>query len=118
MKFLWTTFMINDLDGTLAFFKDVAGIEPVRRFQAGPEKEIAFLCEGETKIELVADKGIPSHVYKGVSVGLAVDDLDQKKKELEDKGYETSPVISPNPATRFFFVADPNGIGLQFVEEK
>ncbi|MNN74202.1 hypothetical protein D3C81_1903730 [compost metagenome] len=46
------------------------------------------------------------------SLEKTIDYLKENNIELE------SPIISPNPMTRFFFVKDPNGIQIQFVEEK
>lgn len=118
MKFLWTTFNVKDLDETLGFFKAVCGAEPVKRFPAGPDREIAFIVEGETKIEFIADRAKTPEKISGVSIGIAVDDAEAKKIELEQAGFTATPVISPNPDLRFFFVKDPNGINVQFVEQK
>ena len=56
MKFLWTTILVNDMDESLKFYEEIAGLKPVDRFQAGPGMEIAFLGEGETKIELICNE--------------------------------------------------------------
>ena len=38
-----------------------------------------------------------------------------EKKEAD--GLKPGPMISPNPHARFFFVKDPNGVDIQFVQE-
>ena len=40
-----------------------------------------------------------------------------KWKELLKKGFQASEIVSPNPSVRFFFVNDPNGVQIQFVEQ-
>ena len=47
-----------------------------------------------------------------------MDCLDDKIEMLKSKGIEVSPVISPNPHTRFIFFVDLNGIKIQLVENK
>jgi lactoylglutathione lyase len=51
MKFCWTTITVNNLEESLKFYQEIAGLSLERRFGAGPGSEIAFLGNGETKIE-------------------------------------------------------------------
>ena len=82
--------------------------------------EIAFMkSEGtETKVELLCRADFDGRREDAaLSLGFETKDLDGKMAELKAKGYAVSDVISPNPKSRFFFVKDPNGIDIQFVEE-
>ena len=118
MKILWTTVSINDMDETIRFYEQVLQVKNIRRFQAGPGREIAMLGEGEAKLEVICDRNKNAKKIQGVSMGYPVDDLDEKLAALQKMGYEPGPVISPHPGLRFAFLEDPNGINVQFVEEK
>ena len=58
MVFCWSTLMVKDLERSLGFYRDLLGLPVTRRFAAGPEREIVFLGDGETKIELVCHRVI------------------------------------------------------------
>ncbi len=118
MSFCWTTLHVNNLKESLEFYQEIVGLEIGRRFEAGPEKEIAFLGEGETKVELVDDKDINSvNLGDDISLGFEVDSLSEKIKFLKNKGVEIdSGPFEPNPNIKFFFIQDPNGLKIQFVE--
>jgi len=55
MKFCWTTIHVKDMDKSLAFYQEIVGLPLVRRAQASPEMELAFLGSGETQVELICD---------------------------------------------------------------
>jgi lactoylglutathione lyase len=40
------------------------------------------------------------------------------RDQLIKEGLEVSPLVSPNSSVQFFFVKDPNGVQIQFVENK
>ena len=56
MKFCWTTLSVNNMEESLKFYHEIIGLPVDRRFKMGPEAEIAFLGDGETKLELMYDK--------------------------------------------------------------
>lgn len=119
MKMMHVTIMSECLDESVEFYQSVAGLKIQRDMRNNPEHKIVFLVNeaGETCVELVEN---PSEAYSGggISIGFEVKDAEGYRKELGKKGLNPGPVISPNPHARFFFVKDPNGIDIQFVEEK
>jgi len=116
MKFCWCTITTNDLDASIAFYRNIVGLPLQRRFTAGPDMEIAFLGSGETQIELVQD-GSKSAVGSGISLGFEVGSVDAMIAFLSEKGIPIlGGPISPNPHVRFFYVQDPSGLKIQFVE--
>lgn len=117
MKFLWTTFKVTDIEKTLEFYKATLGWEATQRFKPSEDMEIVFLGQGETKLEFIQDPNAPTGGQQGVSLGFAVDSVEAKKAELEAAGFKATPIISPNPHVKYFFVTDPNGINIQFVEQ-
>ena len=120
MRFCWTTIHVKSMEDSLRFYKEIVGLEEVNRFSAGPDMEIVFLGRGETKIELICNKSHGDiNIGKDISIGFIVDSLEEKIKLIEEKGIKMlSGIVQPNPHTKFFFVMDPNGLTVQFVEQK
>ncbi|MGI6175526.1 MAG: VOC family protein [Christensenellales bacterium] len=120
MKFCWSTLMVRDLDESLKFYQEIVGLRLVNRFAAGSGVEIAFLGEGETKIELLCnDAHTDIQIGEDISWGFEVDSLDECMAFVKEKGIHIqSGPFQPNPHTRFFYVKDPNGLKIQFVENK
>lgn len=117
MKFCWSTIHVNDLEESLEFYQEIVGLKQQRRFEAGPN-EIAFLGEGETKVELVSsDEDEEVSIGQDISLGFEVESLEDKIEFVKKNGIAIhSGPIQPNPNIKFFFVQDPNGLKIQFVE--
>jgi lactoylglutathione lyase len=115
MRYSWTTIMVKDLEKSIAFYRDIVGLPVNRRFQAGPSGEIAFLGEGETQVELIARPGDTSVAGNAISLGFAVDSLDEAMRFLAEHGIglESGP-IQPNDHIKFIYVLDPDGVRIQF----
>lgn len=118
MKFCWTTILVRDMQKSLEFYQDIAGLEIDHRINAGPGIEIAFLGDGETKVELIKNESVKEiSIGTDISMGFEVDSLDRMMEIITAKGLDIhSGPFQPNPATRFFYVLDPNGWKIQFVE--
>jgi lactoylglutathione lyase len=119
MKFLWTTIQVKDMEESLNFYQEVVGLNLVNRFNAGPEMEICFLGEDDTKLELICSKKINNfQPGNAVSLGFKVESLDEMINLVKDKGIEikTGPV-QPNPSLKYLIVLDPNGVKIQFAEQ-
>jgi len=122
MKLLWTTIYVKNLDESIAFYADIAGLKTLRRFPAGPGMELAFLGngeEGETLVELIADakKGPVSH-GDSVSIGFAVDSLEAMMDLVRSRNVPVQSGPIETPTSRFFCVEDPNGFVVQFFQKK
>ena len=118
MKFCWSTLKVKDLEESLKFYQDIVGLNISKRFKAGPGKEIAFLGAGETKIELICYEDLNEVSYgEHISLGFEVNSVDEMMNFVKEKGIViNSGPFQPNPHTRFFYVLDPNGLKIQFVE--
>jgi len=118
MKFCWSTINVKDLEESLTFYEDIVGLKLENRFPAGPGMEIAFLGDGETKIELIYTKNRENiNIGKDISWGFQVESLDEILKILSENEisiYEGP--FQPNPHTKFVYVLDPNELKIQFVE--
>ncbi|MCT8974970.1 VOC family protein [Clostridium sp. CX1] len=118
MKFCWSTLMVKNLEESLRFYRDIVGLNVDRRFNAGPGIEIVFLGDGETKIELICNEALKDVNYgHDISLGFEVNSVDEMMAYIKEKGMDIySGPFQPNPHTRFFYVLDPNGLKIQFVE--
>lgn len=117
MSFCWCTVHVKDIHTSVKFYEDIVGLTVSRRFPGGNGSEIVFMGDGDTQLELIVGAG--AFAGSGISVGFRVDDLDAKLAFVKDKGIAIhSGPIAPNPVTRFFFVQDPDGLLVQFVEQK
>lgn len=118
MKFCWCTLMVKDLQRSIAFYREAVGLPLERRFQAGPGVEICFLGDGETKVELICDAKCQSPaVADNVSLGFESGSTEATIARLKSLGVDVfEGPFQPNPTIRFFFVKDPDGVRVQFVE--
>lgn len=119
MKFLWCTLQVKDMGESLHFYQEILGLTLERRFSAGPS-DIAFLGDGETKVELICDGSDQWKGEKqGISMGFEVASIDETIETIKEKGLEVeSGPFRPNPHVAFFYVRDPNGVKIQFVQNQ
>ncbi len=120
MKFCWTTLTVKNMEESLKFYEEIIGLSVNQRFQAGPNMEIAFLGQGETKIELICNKDVREvNMGEHISLGFEVSNLDEMMALVKERGIAIhSGPFQPNPNTRFFFILDPNDLKIQLVESK
>ncbi len=112
------TVQTEDLKSSIEFYDWLLELPVAQQFEI-PNGEIVFLGKEETKFEIIYNKDYKKQGNaQGVTIGFLVDCLDDKIEMLKSKGIEVSPVISPNPHTRFIFFVDLNGIKIQLVENK
>lgn len=110
--------MVKNLNESLNFYNEIVGLKVNRRFNAGPGVEIAFLGDGETKIELICNKSSKEVSYgDSISLGFEVSSVDEMMSFVKEKGISIqSGPFQPNLHTKFFYVLDPNGLKIQFVQ--
>lgn len=117
MKYCWSTINVTNMEDSLKFYQEVVGLPLDRRFSAGPGTEIAFLGDGETKVELICNEANNNVNFgKDISLGFEVKSVDEMIVFLKEKGIVHSGPFQPNPHVKFIFVLDPNGLRIQFVE--
>ncbi len=118
MKFCWTTIKVTNMEKSLRFYQEIVGLPVNRHFGAGTDMELAFLGEGETQVELIYNKGVnEANLGKDISLGFEVESLDEMMSFVKEKGIAVhSGPFQPNPHVKFFYVTDPDGLKIQFIE--
>ncbi|WFR58502.1 VOC family protein [Anaerocolumna sp. AGMB13025] len=118
MKFNWCTIQVNDMEESIKFYQEIAGLAIDRKLQAGPDVEITFLGEGETKIELIHNKNASSvTIGPDISLGFEVTSLEEFMDFLKEKNIPVQGgPFQPNPHLKFIYVQDPNGLKVQFAQ--
>lgn len=114
MKFAHITIHTDKQAEEVEFYKTYAGLDVTRAFG-----NIIFVGNGEpgeTQIEIIQDA---EAVYDGrnLSIGFGVKDVVSYREKLAAAGLNPTPMTSPNPSVSFFFVTDPAGLTVQFIEE-
>ena len=118
MKFCWSTLKVKNMEESLKFYEEVVGLKVDKRFKAGPNMEIVFLGDGETKVELICvENNNEINIGNDISLGFEVKSVDEMMNFVKEKGIaiEGGP-FQPNPHIKFFYIMDPNGLKIQFVE--
>ncbi len=117
MAFGWVTLHVTDLAASVEFYENIVGLTVTRRFMSGLGKEIVFLGDGETQVELIDEQGQTYEATEQISLGVTVDDVDKKFEEIEKSTVKRlTDMLQPSPTARFFYVADPSGVRIQFAQ--
>ncbi|WP_297637371.1 VOC family protein [uncultured Clostridium sp.] len=122
MKFLWTTIHVKNLEESINFYSNLVDFKVMNRFKAGNDVEIAFMGigeENETHIELLEDKSKKDFSFgEDISIGVKINSIEEMIEKVKLNNVPMgSPIIEVGKG-RFFFVKDPNGVNVQFFEEK
>lgn len=119
MKLNSITLMVRDMDKTVAFYRELAGLKIIRRYSPGAADpaDIAFLADadGDTALECIQDAEAEKVVARNLTLCFtargALNDLRDKAVAM---GYSPSPIISRPPKPLYFTLADPDGIRVEF----
>ena len=116
MKMLHVTIRTNKFAEELAFYKEIVGLRIVRDLRENGST-IVFLadCEGDTCIEIIDVPNADDAGNRLLSIGFDSGDPEKMREKLIASGMEVSPMESPVPYVRFFFVKDPAGVTVQFM---
>ncbi|MDN5698326.1 MAG: VOC family protein [Rubrobacter sp.] len=125
MKFAHTCYRVLDLDRSLDFYTSKIGLEFTRKVPIGSDATNAFLSvpgDDEPRLELTLnhDREQAYPLGEGYShIALLVEDADATAEQLEQAGdvdFESKPHAMGNSGSRIFFVRDPDGYRIEFIE--
>ena len=120
-KLLHTRYRVNDLERTVKFYKEVLGLEEVRRHKSPRGSELVFLKSpgSEEQIEITYFPGSgPVQVQPDLThLAFQVDSLEEFAKHLAKLGikYSDGPTTS-STGTKFAFIDAPEGYEIELIE--
>ncbi len=121
-KLLHTRYRVNDMERMVKFYKDVLGLEEVRRHKSPRGSELVFLKapQSDEEIELChfRDSG-PVQVQPDLThLAFEVDDLQDFGRHLAKLGLKFSdgPTTSAS-GTTFAFIDAPEGYEIELIEK-
>ncbi|HEX3627567.1 MAG TPA: VOC family protein [Verrucomicrobiae bacterium] len=122
-KLLHTRYRVNDLDRTVKFYREVLGLEEIRRHESPRGAKLAFLKApgSEEQIEITYFPGSgPVQVQPDLThLAFEVDSLEEFAKHLATLGmkYSDGPTTSSS-GTTFAFVDAPEGYEIELIEKR
>jgi lactoylglutathione lyase len=119
-KLLHTRYRVNDLEKTVAFYKDVLGLQELRRHTSGRGSQLVFLkaphSDEEIEICKFDDSG-PIVVGSDLThLAFEVEDLETFAKEAEAKGYPLSDGPHSTGSGKIAFIDAPEGYEIELIE--
>lgn len=122
-KLLHTRMRVDDLERTIAFYRDVLGLDVVERHDSPRGSRLAFLkaSGSDELIEVCSYPAAgPVRVQEDlVHLAFEVDDLDATIAELSAKGIPiTDGPTTTSSGTRFAFIDAPEKYEVELIERK
>ncbi|HEU5126210.1 MAG TPA: VOC family protein [Verrucomicrobiae bacterium] len=121
-KFLHTRYRVNDLERTVDFYKNVLGLEEIRRHKSPRGSELVFLKVpgSDAQIEITHFPGSgPVEVQSDLThLAFEVESLESFGKHLEQLGlkYSDGPTASSSGSV-FAFIDAPEGYEIELIEK-
>src|SRR6266487_5139964 len=119
-KLLHTRYRVHDLEKTVSFYKDVLGLEELRRQTSGRGSQLVFLRApgSEEEIEICKfDESGPVMIGPDLThLAFEVDDLDKFAKHAATKGYPLSDGPHATGTGRIAFIDAPEGYEIELIE--
>lgn len=119
-KLLHTRYRVSDLEKTISFYKDVLGLEEVRRQTSGRGSQLVFLKAPDSDVEIEIckfDESGPVVVGPDLThLAFEVDDLDEFAKAAAAKGHPLSDGPHSTGSDRIAFIDAPEGYEIELIE--
>lgn len=122
-KLLHTRYRVNDVERTVAFYRDVLGLEEIKRHKSPRGSELVFLkpAGSDELIEITCFPGSGSVQVQPDLTHLAfeVNSLAEFEKHLAQHGlkYSDGPTTSSS-GTTFAFIDAPEGYEIELIQKK
>jgi lactoylglutathione lyase len=121
-KLLHTRYRVNDLERTVKFYRDVLGLEEIRRHKSPRGSELVFLkaSGSDEQIEITHFPGSgPVQVQPDLThLAFEVDSLEEFGKHLARHGlkYSDGPTTT-STGTVFAFIDAPEGYEIELIQK-
>ncbi|MEI8291422.1 MAG: VOC family protein [Verrucomicrobiota bacterium] len=121
-KLLHTRYRVNDLERTVAFYRDVLGMKEIKRHKSPRGSELVFLQTpgSEELIEITYFPGSgPVQVQADLThLAFEVESLEEFGKHLAAQGlkYSDGPTTSSS-GTTFAFIDAPEGYEIELIQK-
>ena len=121
-KLLHTRYRVNDLERTVKFYREVLGLEEVRRHKSPRGSELAFLKapQSEEQLEICCfPNSGPVQVQSDLThLAFEVDSLEEFGRHLASLGlkYSDGPTMRPDGKSGFAFVDAPEGYEIELIQ--
>ncbi len=117
MKFHHLSLRVKNFDASFSFYQTLTELSVVKAFTAGGG-QVAYLQngEGETMLEIISLPNDQTFAGKGMFLCFATDDLEAAHTKALSAGINPSPIRNPEPAAKYFYVYDPDGVSVQLRE--
>ena len=119
-KLLHTRYRVHDLEKTVSFYRDVLGLEEIRRQTSGRGSQLVFLKAPDSNEEIEIckfDQSGPVVVGPDLThLAFAVDDLEKFAKEAAAKGYPLSDGPHPSGIGKIAFIDAPEGYEIELID--
>jgi lactoylglutathione lyase len=119
-KLLHTRYRVHDLEKTVSFYKDVLGLNEVRRQTSGRGSQLVFLKApgSDEEIEICKfDESGPVMVGPDLThLAFEVEDLEKFAKEAAAKGYPLSDGPHSTGTGKIAFIDAPEGYEIELIQ--
>lgn len=115
IKVQYTTLIVNNLEESVAFYRDALGFKEGYHVELGPMGRITLMKSADdgAYVELIESDQYDKGFY---SIGTDVDDLDAALEHLTQQGVKIVRGPSESAVGKMAFVKDPNGISICLIE--
>lgn len=116
MTLLHAAFNVSDLEESIAFYRDLLGMEPVEELD-GERRQVWIGRDGAASLQLRAGQDDPIGPSGVDHVALAVENVEETVGQVETDRIRRAPTVVEALGIRTAFVADPDGYVLELIED-
>jgi lactoylglutathione lyase len=121
-KLLHTRYRVTDLEKTVTFYRDVLGLNEIRRITSGRGSQLVFFKapQSDEEIEICKfDQSGPVTMGPDLThLAFEVDDLDEFARQTAAKGYPLSDGPHQSSSGRIAFIDAPEGYEIELIERR
>ncbi|MBO5993901.1 MAG: VOC family protein [Firmicutes bacterium] len=117
MNMVHVTIQTDRFEEEIKFYEEFAELTINQDMR--PAVDLVFLAniEGRTRVEIIRNPEAGDAGNEFLSIGFATTNAEETRKDFMARGLQPTRIISPNPHVKFFYVTDPAGVKVQFIEE-